>query len=1431
MSAPFAPTFDATGKLPIISKTSLIFYWGTPSGSPTSYTLSSLEDPTSYTIPAPANSYEVTNLIPGQSYTFSITATNANGTSPPAVYQTVQLGIAPNPPTNVTVTSVDPTKCLLYWNSATAQDDCTLRGYVVNGQSTIPLCVEPYRTTTPITYTTQPTTLYMNATTDPGYSVDTYVPFINNNYILRVAPYMFQSTTQTITDYTSTSAFSSVGAGQGMAATNISMTFNNANYLQGPAPLPYVLSSYTITTWLQQPGLTSNTTGNILGDANNSNYMNLPAGPVLGNYLLYPSSVGVCDGTPGLAGSNGGGGGGSGFGGGGGGAGYVGNSNGLMNGYGGGGGGSYTQGGQIYPGNQTTPGNTNNPNYIDGFANQTSSGLIVLNFFSDSEPNGENFVVSSPTGVLTSVLSSFTIPENTTSITANLWGAGGAQGAGRSAGGAGAAVVQSFSTTFQTALAYYQGGAGQGAAGGSGNLGAGGAGGDSSYLSVNGQIIAIAGGGGGGGAIVNQSQANGFNPGGGGGGQNAPTSQGILNYGGQAGCNGVTMGYISSGVHLNIGSNFIIAQGARVSTVGGGGGGFGGGACLVSSTRLIGGAGGGSFTIGGTIYPGVSSIAGNLNSSKYIPSYAVGTSLTNSPTSGLAVLSFFDAAGSSTGPDAQFLAAGIATVTVPANTTSITAYVWGAGAGGGTFAAVPTTTGGGGACVVQRFNYTAGNSVTVLIGQGNLPMVSSLGGGVGSSGGASAVFYNNSCILIAGGGGGGFANNGMGGNQSYNLQNNIANAGSNGLGGQVIGQTVTAANAAGSNCIIRNGGINLNTGWTHVALVASTNTFALYSNAIPVSTNFTSLPYYYLPSTSQVFQIGNGFNGNIGETIVYPRALGAQEVLSNFTASPYYGATTCNIWNANSSIRVTNNQTITQPVQQANWNAPWALTNAALTPPFYLSCQFAGNNMYSGITSIANPASIGNFTALQFAINFNRTSIGIYESGINVFNLTGTFNSTSAFLINCTTSNVSYLLNASTMYVSFTPPPTIPHYAAIGISTLNNTACNINFVSMPYWNTNLLTASTNQTLIHPIQQSNSWIVSQRSFVSPYASCQFNGSNIFFGITTNLLNDFSATGVTNAENLLEFGMQLSTPTDVVIYEGGNTPFALQGSFGPTNVFRINCTTSNITYLNNGSIFYTSLLTPQIGRSYFTAVGMANQFNSCSNIQIGSLYGSYSFTAGAFMSLTNNLYLPLFNQPYTIEAWVNISSFSEAAICGWGGFVTTADAIEFRVTATGVNGLNHSWSNNNQTVAVPNLTNRFWHHVVAQYNGSALSATRTIYVDGVLLSTNTPNPTTNDVPTGNNFTVGRANGTRNFNGLITNLRIVKGVVYSGNFTVPTSPLTATQAAATNISAIGPGQTVLLLDATGNNPYQDKSQYGYTMTPTGMTISSNSPFPFVY
>jgi hypothetical protein len=134
----------------------------------------------------------------------------------------------------------------------------------------------------------------------------------------------------------------------------------------------------------------------------------------------------------------------------------------------------------------------------------------------------------------------------------------------------------------------------------------------------------------------------------------------------------------------------------------------------------------------------------------------------------------------------------------------------------------------------------------------------------------------------------------------------------------------------------------------------------------------------------------------------------------------------------------------------------------------------------------------------------------------------------------------------------------------------------------------------------------------------------------------------------------------------------------------------------------------------------------------------------------------------------------------------------------------------------------MTTGSWVHVAAVKNSSTI----TLYKNGAVVgsSGSVPNFVTDTI----NY-IGNQ-GSFRINGYMTNLRVVIGVgVYTGTFTPPTSPLTLTQSAGTNISSITAGQTQLLLNTTNDaNFLKDSSTNNFTVTNNGSVASSAlSPF----
>lgn len=126
----------------------------------------------------------------------------------------------------------------------------------------------------------------------------------------------------------------------------------------------------------------------------------------------------------------------------------------------------------------------------------------------------------------------------------------------------------------------------------------------------------------------------------------------------------------------------------------------------------------------------------------------------------------------------------------------------------------------------------------------------------------------------------------------------------------------------------------------------------------------------------------------------------------------------------------------------------------------------------------------------------------------------------------------------------------------------------------------------------------------------------------------------------------------------------------------------------------------------------------------------------------------------------------------------------------------------------------LNTRQWYHIAIV----RASSVTTMYLDGVAFGT-TYADTNNYISPGNHRPIiGTANNasinaTNTFTGFISNCRICKGLaVYTGNFTVPTGVLGATQSAGTNIAAITT-ECVLLLRGEETNLFADSSGTGKT------------------
>jgi hypothetical protein len=171
-------------------------------------------------------------------------------------------------------------------------------------------------------------------------------------------------------------------------------------------------------------------------------------------------------------------------------------------------------------------------------------------------------------------------------------------------------------------------------------------------------------------------------------------------------------------------------------------------------------------------------------------------------------------------------------------------------------------------------------------------------------------------------------------------------------------------------------------------------------------------------------------------------------------------------------------------------------------------------------------------------------------------------------------------------------------------------------------------------------------------------------------------------------------------------------------------------------------------------------------------------------GDYLSVANNAALNVLGGSFTIECWFYLTEpQADAGLISKHspGYILRLDTtfIRFYTSAATVDRT-YSFAQNT------------WYHVAVVSNGT----TGTLYVNGVAqgatFSTNGTNATTD-------LQIGRTNTTTNdFGGYITNVRITNTVVYSSDFTPPTSPPTAISGTAFLCNFTNAG----IFDNTGKN-----------------------------
>jgi hypothetical protein len=170
----------------------------------------------------------------------------------------------------------------------------------------------------------------------------------------------------------------------------------------------------------------------------------------------------------------------------------------------------------------------------------------------------------------------------------------------------------------------------------------------------------------------------------------------------------------------------------------------------------------------------------------------------------------------------------------------------------------------------------------------------------------------------------------------------------------------------------------------------------------------------------------------------------------------------------------------------------------------------------------------------------------------------------------------------------------------------------------------------------------------------------------------------------------------------------------------------------------------------------------------------------------LEIANNIDLELESSDFCIEAFIFVSELKNSTIVGnnqSSGAAPAPAGYEFDIFSSGAitfySGNGSTYSNTGSNLGTISATDVIktgqWYHVAAVRNGNTLR----LYVDGNKVAENTSFSHA-IVSTNNTHRIGNdgvsAGSSYHFNGLISNVRLVKGSpVYTANFTAPTEPLT--------------------------------------------------------
>jgi len=574
--------------------------------------------------------------------------------------------------------------------------------------------------------------------------------------------------------------------------------------------------------------------------------------------------------------------------------------------------------------------------------------------------------------------------------------------------------------------------------------------------------------------------------------------------------------------------------------------------------------------------------------------------------------------------------------------------------------------------------------------------------------------------------------------------------------------------------------VSLNT-WTHVAAVRNGNTWIVYINGTAGATSGTVSGT--IPDNANAFVIGAGASDGghpmiAGYISNFRVVKGTAVYTSNFTpsTSPLTAIANTSLLTLQNSQSANNNAFLDSSSNNFLITRNGNTTQGSFSPfsqaPGYWGNYFDGNSWLS-IPSTSNLA----FGTGDFCVEFWFYQAGAAAKGI-FSNSTGAGGGDTQFEIQINVSSKIVLLGWNSIFLT-------------GATTIN---------AGSWYHIAVLRSGTSMAMfVNGVRDATATSANNFSSTNSFEiGRQATGSG--GGYITGYISNFRAVkgaSVYNPSNL-----NITVPTvPLGATSGGQTP--------PTGTQTSLLTCQSSRFVDNGGLATPNTITVNGTPS----VQPFSPFLPTVAYTPQTIGGSGYFDGtGDYLSFPTNSVLVLGSGNFTAEAWVYptaavsstqmiVGSWDGSTTLSWTLSVAATNVVLFEATSSGsyVSPLSFATANN---AIRPNS----WNHIAVVRSGNAF----TIYVNGVSSATATNSITIFNAS--NNTKTGSNTNSQAFLGYIAGTRVVVGTaVYTGAFTVPTSPFTPTMSAnpyggsntsAATASALLNYTNAGVVDSTGDN-----------------------------